>query len=83
MLREIRSNSKMQEIKNVTMHRHEAESAIVRCVQDECFKEELKLLQSSLKSIRRSSPLFRLDPVNINGVICVGGRLNDAPYSSH
>ena len=61
---------------------HEAESAILRCVQDEYFKEELKLLQSSQKSIRRSSSLSRLDPVIINGVICVGGHLSNVPYSS-
>ena len=86
LLREIRSTNKIQGFKSgrlSTEEIHEAESAIVRCVQDEYFKEELKLLQSSQKSIRRSSSLSRLDPVIINGVICVGGRPSNVPYSSH
>ena len=61
----------------------EAECAIAKSVQYECFGEELKLLQSQQKTVRRSSSLYRLDPVLIDGVLCVGGRLNNAPRRSH
>ena len=85
LLGNIRSSNKTQGIKSgrlTTEEMYEAECAIVKCVQNECFGEELKLLQSPQKSIRRSSSLCRLDPVVIKGVISVGGRLNNAPYNS-
>ena len=84
--RNITSSNETQEIKCgrlTTEEMREAECAIVKCVQSECFGEELKLLQSPQKSVRRSSSLCRLDPVILNGVISVGGRLNNAPYQSH
>ena len=84
--RNITSSNKTREIKCgrlTTEEMHEAERAIVKCVQSERFGEELKLLQSPQKSERRSSCLCRLDPVILNGLISVGGRLNNSPYQSH
>ncbi|XP_043222567.1 uncharacterized protein LOC122381883 [Amphibalanus amphitrite] len=56
----------------------QAERAIVGVVQASAFQEEL----SSLKRgglVKRSSPLFRLNPQIQDGIICVGGRLGAAP----
>ena len=58
----------------------EAEDAIIKCVQKECFVQELQCLQSSEGVVKKSSSLRRLDPVIKNGLICVGGRLKHAPY---
>lgn len=57
----------------------EAENAIIQCVQRECFAEEFQSLQSSEGAVNKSSSLRRLDPVIMNGPLCVGGRLKHAP----
>ncbi|XP_043232467.1 uncharacterized protein LOC122386858 [Amphibalanus amphitrite] len=67
----------------------EAETVIVRAVQEETFTEELRTLSSKMtaseqgetatKAIKKTSKLHRLDPyVNENGVIYVGGRIRRA-----
>eukprot|EP00795_Rhopilema_esculentum_P017675 gene17675-9329_t len=87
LLQNIRSINETQSgIKSYRLSTEElrdAECAIVKCVQNECFTEDLKLLQSPQKSVRRSSSLRRLDPVIINGVMSVGGRLSNAPFNSY
>ena len=55
-----------------------AECCIVSCVQGECFVEELSMLKSG-QAVKKSSPLYRLDPVISDGLLCVGGRLKHAP----
>ena len=61
LLRNIRSINETQSgIKSDRLSTEElrdAECAIVKCVQNECLAEELKLLQSPQKLIRRSSQL--------------------------
>lgn len=55
-----------------------AERCIVSCIQEESFAEELSMLRSG-RSVKKSSPLCRLDPVVLDGLLCVGGRLKHAP----
>lgn len=57
-----------------------AEVAILKCVQRETF-EECPGPDDAVKGkvIKRSSPIYGLDPVYINGLLCVGGRLKHAP----
>ena len=52
----------------------QAEEAIVRFVQEHSFQEEMTALKRE-GSVRKSSCLFRLDPVLVDGVLRVGGRL--------
>ena len=52
-----------------------AEHAIISCIQINSYKEELDTLKSGKKQIKNQSSLLNLDPVVINGVLCVGGRL--------
>ncbi|MEL7341107.1 MAG: hypothetical protein AAGM67_11510, partial [Bacteroidota bacterium] len=59
---------------------NEAEAAIIKCVQQECFADELISLQSSEHAVKSTSSLRRLDPIIKNGLLCVGGRLKHAPY---
>ena len=51
-----------------------AESSIVRIVQRDCFKDEIEKLQAK-QHVLGSSKLYTLNPVLVNGIICVGGRL--------
>lgn len=55
-----------------------AEEEICRVFQHEAFEEEIQVL-SKKGTVKKSSPLVRLDPILIDGVLCVGGRLNRAP----
>ncbi|XP_015747596.1 PREDICTED: uncharacterized protein LOC107327368 [Acropora digitifera] len=67
----------------------DAEAAIVTCVQEQCFREDLKFLKHASKVegrmavIPRSSNIYKLDPMLIDGVIRVGGRLHKAPINSN
>ena len=60
-----------------------AEKAILQNVQQTAFPAEVHQLTgpSGSKHVRRSSPLFKLDPVLRNGLLCVGGRLSCARIS--
>ena len=58
---------------------NEAENVIVKCVQSECFAEEISTIQS-MAMVKKSSSLRRLDPFLKEGILCVGGRLKNAPY---
>ena len=66
-----------------------AEAAIIACVQGQCFQEDLKSLNHASKVegksavIPRSSNIYKLDPMLIDGVIRVGGRLHKAPIDSN
>lgn len=54
-----------------------AELSLIRYSQGQAFPEEFKSLQRS-NNVRRSSPLYKLDPVVQDGVLRVGGRLNQS-----
>ena len=70
-----------------------AEVQILKHVQKQSFVEELRLAQNEKKErcdptvekrmktrvIKKSSPIYKLDPVIVNGLLCVGGRLSLAP----
>ena len=56
-----------------------AERAIIRAVQDASFSEELLSLKTSQKRVKKSSSIVKLDPVLVEGILCVGGRLHNSP----
>ena len=56
-----------------------AEQAVIRYVQGQSYPDEYKALQVTVNTVKKSSPLHRLDPkINENGLICVGGRLRNS-----
>ena len=68
----------------------DAEREIVKAVQSRCFYDELLSLRSSpqepastpmKKSVKKSSHIYKLDPVLSGGLISVGGRLQRSPIS--
>ncbi len=54
-----------------------AELSLIRYSQGQTFPGEFKSLQRS-NHVRRSSPLYKLDPVVQDGILRVGGRLNQS-----
>lgn len=54
-----------------------AEKAVISFVQKQHFPEEILSLNSGI-AIKKSSHLRKLDPVMIDGVLRVGGRLSRA-----
>ena len=65
---------------------NEAEREILRLVQSESYHDELTSAaypeqpnSQRTKSIKKSSPVYKLDPILVNGLLCVGGRLQQAP----
>ncbi|TWW54610.1 hypothetical protein D4764_0264710 [Takifugu flavidus] len=54
-----------------------AEAEIIRYSQSQCFPEEIRALCSN-KPVKKSSQLYRLDPMLQDGFLRVGGRLNRA-----
>ena len=66
-----------------------AEREILKHVQSQCFKEELLCLNDSDQPIetkkpplKKSSAIYKLDPILDHGLIRVGGRLQRAPVDS-
>lgn len=53
-----------------------AETAVVIYCQQQQFQEEIAALSSMKATVSRQSPLYRLDPVLVDGVLRVGGRLS-------
>ena len=80
-----------QKIDPLKVHElEEAEREIIKVVQGRCFHDELLSLQgtvaetanpSKVKSVKKSSHICQLDPVLLQGVISVGGRLQRSPIS--
>lgn len=63
-----------------------AEDEILKPVQSQCFKEERDLLekpnqQKEAKVLKKSSKIFKLDPMVNKGLLRVGGRLRRAPIN--
>ncbi|XP_062541004.1 uncharacterized protein LOC134209035 [Armigeres subalbatus] len=54
--------------------------ALVKLAQSECFPLELADIVAK-NEVRPTSKLHNLHPVMIDGIICVGGRLGNAPIS--
>ena len=57
------------------------ETAIIRFVQQKCFREDVKVLKSR-KPVVKKSPIYILEPfLDGEGILQVGGRLKNAPLS--
>jgi len=57
-----------------------AEREVLRYVQRQAFSNEIARLESTgQQQIKKTSPIYKLDPKYINGMLCVGGRLKHAP----
>lgn len=61
---------------------HQAEQAIIELVQSEAFEEELLSLKSPRKELKKSSSILKLDPMLVDRIICVGGRLQRSPIQA-
>ena len=59
-----------------------AERAIVKAAQLDTFHDELTSLSSSQGVVKKSSSVSKLDPILVDGVIRVGGRLRNCPMKS-
>ena len=76
-----------QTIKHLTVDEIECgEKEIVKFVQSRSFQDEINSLTDpearntkTKFTIKKSSVTYKLDPRMINGVLCVGGRLTNAP----
>ena len=56
-----------------------SEKAIIKAVQGRSFHDELLSLTSSRREVKKSSSITKLDPILVDGVIRVGGRLHNSP----
>lgn len=64
----------------------ESEIEIIKLVQRSRFQQEMKCLDKKdklventrTKVVPRSSPVYKLNPIVIDGLLCVGGRLENA-----
>ncbi|KAK3733837.1 hypothetical protein QZH41_000403 [Actinostola sp. cb2023] len=64
---------------HLTVHEIEnAEKEIMKYVQRQAFPEEVSALQDNSK-LKKDSSLLKLDPVLVDDLLCVGGRLERAP----
>ena len=59
-----------------------SEIEICKVFQHDEYEEEIQVL-SRKGTLKRSSSLVKLDPILVNGVLCVGGRLNHAPIPNY
>ena len=58
---------------------NDAETSLLKYVQRTCFSKCYDSLQKgSLEHVTKSSPLYKLNPILVDGLIRVGGRLNKA-----
>ena len=55
-----------------------AESAIIRFSQQATFKEEISVLKGGASGVKKTSDIYRLDPVLKDDLLRVGGRLSRA-----
>ena len=58
----------------------EAEAELIKYEQRQCFGEMLKRVPKGIQVLPKS-PLQKLNPVMIDGILRVGGRLDKAPIS--
>ena len=56
-----------------------AKKAIIRAVQGLGFYKELLSLRTVQREVKKSSSIVKLDPVFVEVIICVGGRLHNSP----
>lgn len=73
-----RLGSKVKTSNTVTAEkRRKAAAEVIKLIQQEAFPKELKALQSrgQMHSFPKTSPLFRLNLMLVDGLLCIGGRL--------
>lgn len=76
LLNTSKKRSKYDAPKYITLTELErAEKEILKHVQGRAFPEELNY---PIKTVKKSSRLYKLDPHVIDGLLCVGGRLRNA-----
>jgi len=56
-----------------------AEREILKQVQTKAFADEINTLSSSTPTVQKSSSIYNLSPQQKDGMLCVGGRLANAP----
>ena len=56
----------------------DSEKVIIKTVQGRSFHDELLILTSSRQEVKKSSSITKLDPILVDGVIRVGGRLHNS-----
>ncbi|XP_065094730.1 uncharacterized protein LOC135715337 [Ochlerotatus camptorhynchus] len=59
----------------------QAQEGLVKVVQNECFSQEIAMLQARCEADLKKSPLRTLNPFIHDDVLLVGGRLNHSSYS--
>ncbi|XP_065078351.1 uncharacterized protein LOC135701472, partial [Ochlerotatus camptorhynchus] len=59
----------------------QAQEGLVKVVQNECFSQEIAMLQARCEADLKKSPLRILNPFIHDDVLLVGGRLNHSSYS--
>lgn len=80
LLNASKKRSKHDAPKYITLTELErAEKEILKHVQGRAFPEELNY---PIKTVKKSSRRYKLDPHVINGLLCVGGRLRNASLPS-
>ena len=60
----------------------QAEESIILYVQKQKFEAEITSLKSGFKTISKESTLYKLDPMLDDGILRVGGRLDNAALSA-
>jgi hypothetical protein len=69
----------------------QAEKEIIKYVQRDKFQQELSTFNkvitdedvaTNIASVKKSSPIYKLDPKLSDDLLCVGGRLSNAPIPS-
>ena len=67
---------KLEELEN-------AEKIIIRTVQRSAYRDEIAALkQPARTTVNKSSPIYKLTPEIVDGLLCVGGRLRHAPIAN-
>ena len=74
---------KVTSLKVTNIMMQQAERAIIYYIQRQYFSDEIKILEenqqkSTKKTVKKSSPLYRLDPFLQDGLLRVGGRISRA-----
>ena len=59
-----------------------AENAIIKYVQSYPFQDEILMLRGDVRAVKKSSSIVKFDPILVNGILRVGGRLHYSSISS-
>lgn len=90
LLKRVRENKKKEQIKETKKNdvtpitvseMKKAEIVIIKYVQRQCFEEELRNLNAGCLT-KKASSLHKLDPMLLDDLIRVGGRLQRAPIGN-